>query len=259
MMDDIARYNKERWEALARGNIAYSRPMLDLTLETARAFLDPYGIMGEMTGQRVLCLGSGGGQQSAAFALLGAQVTVFDLSEMQLERDRQALAHYGLSARMEQGDMRDLARFGDGAFDMVYHAFSINFIPDTEPVFDEVARVLRAGGLYRLQWHNPFSVNVEDSSWNGRGYLVIRPYRDGELQFPDTAWDVEDTDGTRRKIEGPREFNHTLGTVINGLIQRGFQLKGLWESQDGQDDAEPGTWEHYLAFIPWLLTLWAQR
>ena len=35
----------------------------------------------------VLCLACGGGQQSVALALLNANVTVFDLSEGQLDRD----------------------------------------------------------------------------------------------------------------------------------------------------------------------------
>src|SRR6266508_21871 len=110
-MDQIARYNKERWEALAAANIEYSRPALDLTPETARAMLDPYGVMGPAEGKRVLCLASGGGQQSAAFGVLGAQVTVLDLSETQLARDREAAAHYGTQVETIQGDMRDLSLF----------------------------------------------------------------------------------------------------------------------------------------------------
>ncbi len=59
-------------------------PFLDLDVSSARRLLDPDGIMDEVEGKRVLCLASGGGQQSAAFALLGAEVTVFDISETQL-------------------------------------------------------------------------------------------------------------------------------------------------------------------------------
>jgi len=32
-MDDLARFNKERWEALAQADIEYSRPVLDLDAE----------------------------------------------------------------------------------------------------------------------------------------------------------------------------------------------------------------------------------
>lgn len=258
-MDDLIRYNKARWEALAAANVAYSRPLLDLTPEAARRVLDPYGVMGDPAGQRVLCLGSGGGQQSAAFALLGADVTVFDLSNTQLERDRAALAHYGLNARLVQGDMRDLSAFDAAAFDLVFHPYSINFVPDTAPVFDGVRRVLRPAGLYRLDWHNPFVKGVDERDWNSAGYSLKHRYADGEVLFDDTHWDILTDDGTVQRVEGPREFNHTLSTVINGLIGRGFTLLGLWEeSPDADASAAPGTWQHFQTVAPPYFALWAR-
>ena len=85
MMDDISNYNRERWNALARANALFTRPALHLDASTARQKIDPEGLLGELAGKRVLCLASGGGQQSAAFALLGAHVTVCDLSDAQLD------------------------------------------------------------------------------------------------------------------------------------------------------------------------------
>lgn len=258
-MDDLIQHNKARWEALAAANVAFSRPLLDLTPESARQMLDPYGVMGDVAGQRVLCLGSGGGQQSAAFALLGADVTVFDLSETQLERDRAALAHYGQTARLVQGDMRDLSAFGDAAFDLVYHPYSISFVPDTAPVFDGVRRVLRPGGLYRLDWHNPFAKSMDERDWNGSGYSLKHPYADGEVLFDDMRWDITADDGTVQRVDGPREFNHKLSTVINGLIGRGFTLLGLWEeAPDADTSAAPGSWGHFQIVSPPYLALWAR-
>ncbi len=257
-MDELHRHNKARWEALAAANVAYSLPLLNLDLAAARRVLDPHGVMGAVDGKEVLCLAAGGGQQSAAFALLGARTTVIDFSETQLARDRQALAHYGLEAQLEQGDMRDLSRFAPAAFDIVWHAYSVNFVPDAGEVFDQVKRVLHPGGLYRLQWHNPFTTTVEESGWDGRGYRVIAPYAGGEARFRSTDWDVEDADGVTRKVEGPREFNHRLSDVINGLIGRGFVILGLWEDWLGDPTAEPGSWEHFLSFAPQLLELWAR-
>ncbi len=260
MMDDLLRFNRERWEALAAANVAYSRPMYDLTPDVARQRLDPYGVMGEVAGQRVLCLGSGGGQQSAAFALLGAAVTVLDLADTQLERDRLALKHYGLDAALFQGDMRDLSRFADAAFDLVYHPYSINFVPDTAPVFDGVRRVLRSGGLYRLDWHNPLAKGLDERDWNGTGYNVKLPYRDGEVVFDDPDWDIYEDDGTVQRVAGPREFNHTLSTVFNGLIGRGFTLLGLWEQMPEADAAAaPGSWPHFVTIMPPYFALWARR
>src|SRR5688572_9108014 len=176
-MDDVIGYNKARWEALAQARVSFSRPFLDLTPETARQVVDPQGVMGEVAGKDVLCLAGGGGQQSVAFGLLGARVTIFDLTETQLQRDREAAAHYGLEVQTVQGDMRDMSCFEDRCFDIIWHAFSISFVPDPRPVFAEVARLIRPGGLYRLEFPNPFVVGLSER-WNGAGYLLARPYLD---------------------------------------------------------------------------------
>ena len=60
-------------------------------------------------------------------------MTVIDLSPAQLERGREAAAHYGLTVTTEHGDMRDLSRFGSGAFDFVNQPYSLNFVPDARP------------------------------------------------------------------------------------------------------------------------------
>jgi SAM-dependent methyltransferase len=259
MSDDIARYNKERWEDLAANNVAFSRPMLDLTPGAARAYLDPRSILGNVAGREVLCLAGGGGQQSAAFALLGAKVTVFELSETQLERDREAAAHYGLTIDTVQGDMRDLTAFPDDSFDVVHHGHSLTFVPDAAPVFDEAARVLRPGGLYYTHFCNPAFAGLAERDWNGEGYVLRRPFVEGTpIEFEDAAWEIWEGDHEVR-VEGPQEFRHSLASVVGGLIERGFTLLGLWEDADGADsDAEPGSWAHFCSIAPPYLELWAR-
>jgi len=256
-MDELARYNKARWEELAGANVEFSRPFLELDAVSARSVVDAEGMLGEVAGKSVLCLAAGGGQQSAAFGLLGARTTVFDLSETQLERDRLAAEHYQLDITIVQGDMRDLSCFAEGTFDIVWQAYSINFVPHTGPVFGQVRRVLRAGGLYRLQYNNPYTQGLEE--WDGRAYPLKWPYVEGtdmSKQFP--HWDVDGGDGVIKQIESPREFLHTLSTVVNGLIGHGFVIRGLWEEQSQDPAAEPGSWEHYKWFAPPYLTIWSR-
>lgn len=256
-MDDIARYNKERWEELAHAGVKYSRPFLDLNPESARELVDPEGILTDIAGKDVLCLAGGGGQQSAAFALLGASVTVLDISEMQLQMDREAAAHYNVQVRTVQGDMRDLSRFGEDAFDIVWHAHSLNFVPDASTVFRQVAQVLRVNGLYRLQCWNPLAHGLDADAWDGKAYPLKSRYVDGEVLFDNSHWDFDGGDGTRQRVQGPREFRHTLSTLINGLVEQGLLILGAWEDTGSNPDAEPGTFEHFKSFaVPWL-TLWA--
>ncbi|GAA2815955.1 hypothetical protein GCM10020220_000090 [Nonomuraea rubra] len=73
VQDEIYRYNEERWEALVEADALFTRPMLDLDEEQARAYLglERLGLSGDLTGRKVLCLAGGGGQQSVAFACSG--------------------------------------------------------------------------------------------------------------------------------------------------------------------------------------------
>jgi ubiquinone/menaquinone biosynthesis C-methylase UbiE len=261
-MDDVAAFNQARWQALAEANALYTRPLLDLDAGSAQARVDPDGWLGDLHGKRVLCLAGGGGQQSAAFALLGAEVTVVDLSAAQIARDIQVAAHYGVRIRAIEGDMRDLSMLEAGAFDLVQHAYSVNFVPDVRVVFEQVARVLRPGGLYHLMFANPFTLAINPRDWTGEGYLLKQPYLDGTpIQSEDEVW-VYGRDSTAETtpppIPGPREYRHTLSTVVNGLVEHGFSIQRLADAVSIYPDqnAKPGTWDHFVSVAPpWLIVL----
>ncbi len=256
-MDEVSRYNIARWEALVKANALFTRPKLDLDAASAQQWLDPHGLLGELRDHEVLLLAGGGGQQSAGFGLLGAQVTVLDISEGQLERDRAAAAHYGLDIRTQQGDIRDLSALDAARYDLVYQAYSLNFVPDAGAVFAQVARVIRPGGMYTFMCANPFASGLTEASWNGTGYLIDQPYVAGRRTiYGDSDWVYERSDGG--EIQGPQEFLHTLSDLVNGLTGQGFVLCRLEEvrADAASIDAEPGTWDHFTAMIPPWLTLW---
>ena len=73
----------------------------------------------EMKGLKVLCLASGGGQQGPILAALGADVTVFDNSQGQLEKDQFVAERDGLTIKTVQGNMQDLSMFADASFDFI--------------------------------------------------------------------------------------------------------------------------------------------
>lgn len=260
IMDEIARYNVERWKALVEADALFTLPALNLEAASAREMIDPENRLGDVAEKSVLCLACGGGQQSAAFALLGAQVTVFDLSEAQLQRDAEVATHYRVGIETVQGDMRDLSRFGEGAFDIVYHAYSLGFVPDARAVYRQVARVLRAGGIYHFNCANPFFVGIGERDWNGEGYVLRHPYVDGAVvAYDDQEW-VYDRGGRKGEpIQGPREYRHSLSTLVGGLVGESFTLLHVSDSAgfDPNADAAPGTWDHLVAFAPPWLSFWA--
>ncbi|MDQ3665921.1 MAG: class I SAM-dependent methyltransferase [Acidobacteriota bacterium] len=221
-MDEVAKYNVERWQALAQADAVFTRPRLDLDEDSARKYLDPQRRLGDVAGKNVLCLAAGGGQQSVAFALLGANVTVVDISEAQLRRDAEAASHYNLNLNLLQGDMRDLSHFSERSFDIVWHPYSLNLVPDARLVFREVARALRAGGIYHFMCANPFFIGLGGKDWNGDGYTLRLPYVDGaEITYQDESW-IFRGENHNEPIRKCKEYRHTLSTLVNGLIEQAF-------------------------------------
>jgi len=194
----------------------------------------PKSVLANVKGRNVLCLASGGGQQSAVFGLLGARVTVADLAEGQLSGDRRAAAYYGYEVTTVHADMRDLSCLGDASFDLVYQAASAAYVPDIRQVYSEVARVLRTGGLYRVSFTNPVA---EFADWDGHAYRITIPYAERTL----------------RRADGTIEFRHRLCDIFNGLLDLGLSIQELQEDpQYEQQDMQPapGSWAHYLLYFP---------
>lgn len=259
----VARDNQPRWDALSSAGVPYSKPLLDLKDFDCRAYLDRDGMLDELRNRQVLLLAGGGGQQGACLAWLGADVTVLDLSAEQLRREQEAAAAHGCPMRLEQGDMRDLSRFEANTFDIVYHPHSINFVPDVATVFAEVARVLREGGQYRVDCHNPFTHLVPSDTFDPKfGYSLRHPYRNHEVDlaevFGDDQWVVDREHGEPISVDHPREWVHTLGTFTRALHRHGFSVELISEVLPDDEDPEPGTWEHFQLLTCPYLNFWTR-
>ena len=113
--------------------------------------------LGDLTGRKVLELGSGAGEGAVYFALQGADVTATDLSPGMLQVVRKVAEHHNTHVKTNVCSADDLSDFDDESFDVVYGANLLHHV-DIEKCLDEVKRVLRPGGLAAF-WdplaHNP--------------------------------------------------------------------------------------------------------
>ena len=203
--------------------------------------------------------------------MLGAKVTVVDFSSEQLEKDRIASEKFSLPVRIIKADIRDLSMFEDAEFDVIYQPYSINYVPEINKLFNEVARIMRPNGIYHLMFHNPFVHGSwkdgcwggkwnKSELWKGKGYPIWQPYRDGyKIKTADPSWNFTSGHGEKIKLKSPQEFKHTLSTILNGLIKRGFDIIKFDEYRNNVIDSKPGTWEHYVSCTaPWFF-LWAKK
>lgn len=161
---DIFKHNQDAWDRQARQQGPWSQPVgPQITAAAQRGdwqvHLTPSPLppawLGDVSGQRILCLASGGGQQAPVLAAAGALVTVLDASPEQLARDREVAERDGLQLETRLGDMRDLSAFVDGAFDCIFHPISNLYVPDIRPIWRECFRTLRNGGRLLSSFYNP--------------------------------------------------------------------------------------------------------
>ena len=95
----------------------------------------PHEWFGELKGKKLLGLASGGGQQMPIFAALGAECTVLDYSEKQLENEKFVSEREGYPIRMIRADMTKRLPFEDEEFDIIFHPVSNCYVEDVRPIW----------------------------------------------------------------------------------------------------------------------------
>lgn len=238
---DVIAYNRAAWDRESREGSAWCMPVTADVIAAARqgawsVILTPCKPvpatwLGDVRGQAILCLASGGGQQAPVLAAAGARVTSFDLSGEQLDKDRHVASRDGLVIACEQGDMSDLSRFAAETFDVVFHPVSNVFVPDVAPVWRECHRVLKPGGVLLAGFMNPSLFLFDHDAVEASGDLVVRyplPYAE-----PDSL-DAEAADRWRASGR-PAEFSHSLEAQIGGQLAAGFVLTALYEDSWSDD------------------------
>lgn len=243
--------NRAAWNRLAESGSVFATVATDEECQNPLAALDGRGWLPAcVRGLDVLCLASGGGWQSILYASAGARVTVADLSAAMLRLDEREAARRNLSVRLVEASMDDLSALADESFDIVHQPVSTCYVPDLEPVYREVARVLRNGGLYISQHKQPTSLQITHRDAQDRYVLGIEYYETGPLpRVPDSTY----------RETGAVEHLHTWDELIGGLCRAGFVLEDLKEPIRADRKSAPGEIRHRGRFVPPYVRLKARR
>jgi ubiquinone/menaquinone biosynthesis C-methylase UbiE len=229
----------------------FTRPARDEDFADPLGTVDGIGWLGgDIRGKRLLCLAAGGGKHGPLYAAAGASVTVVDISPAMLELDRQVAAERKLSLRTVEASMDELPMLAAGEFDIVIHPVSTCYVPEILPVYREVARVTRSGGLYISQHKSPTSLQA-DIQPSARGYELFEPYyRGGPL--PSVV-------GSPHREEGTLEYLHRWEEIFGHLCRSGFVIEDVVEPLHAKAGEPPGDFGHRSRFVAPYIRIKARR
>ena len=195
----------------------------------------PHHWFGELKGKKVLGLASGGGQQMPIFAALGAECTVLDYSQKQLDSEAMVAQREGYSIRIIRADMTKPLPFGDKEFDLIFHPVSNCYIERVEPVFAECFRVLKSGGILLCGLGN--EVN----------YLVNEDEREIINEMPFNPLTNEKYRKQLEEEDCGMQFSHTVEEQIGGQLEAGLVLTHIFGDTNGEGYLHELGVECYLA------------
>jgi 2-polyprenyl-3-methyl-5-hydroxy-6-metoxy-1,4-benzoquinol methylase len=235
-IESIASHNESAWDQEALLQNEWSKPVSSKIIEDAKKGnwqinitkkpLPESWLPNDIQGKDILCLASAGGQQAPVLSAAGANVTVFDISEKQLDQDRMVAERNQLSINIIHGDMCDLSCFNNSSFDYIIHPISNLYVSNLELVWKGCYRILRKNGCLLSSFYNPILFVFEkNKDLEQKG--LLKPVH--ELPYSDTEHLMqEDID---RKIRNKEAFifGHTLTSQINGQLQAGLLLDGFYE------------------------------
>jgi ubiquinone/menaquinone biosynthesis C-methylase UbiE len=232
---DIIKYNSIAWDKLVDDQSEWTVPVSEEIIKDAKMGISSIVLTNEKSvpqewympimGKRVLCLACGGGQQAPVIAALGGDVTVFDNSKKQLERDLFVAQRDKLDIDIVQGDMKDLSIFKDESFDLIFHPISNCFIDDPQPVWKECYRVLKKGGELLSGFINPVYYIFDLKTMEQENKLKVT----GSIPYSDIEQICAEYLKKRIEKNETLEYGHTLESQIAGQLNAGFMITGFYE------------------------------
>ena len=219
----IDRWITEGWEwGIPISHETYARALKgewDVLLTPTKPV--PHSWFGDINGKKLLGLASGGGQQMPIFSALGADCTVLDYSDKQLESERTVAEREGYGIRIIRADMTKPLPFSDSEFDIIFHPVSNIYVEEVKPIFRECFRILKSGGILLSGLDNGVNFFVGEDE-----RLIVNKLPFNPLKNPEQMKLLADDDGGI-------QFSHTLDEQMGGQLEAGFMLTDIYEDTNG--------------------------
>ena len=242
-MKEYSRQNKAAWEFDAydfwvrQSGTPQERAAEDKAdpvrmLRKYAAYFDRY------EGVRIANICGSCGKKAIPLALLGAEVTIFDISEGNRRYAMETAEAAGTHIDFVAGDVldTDLKTYG-GYFDVVFMEGGIlHYFHDIDEFMRLMYAMLQPGGRMICSDFHPFTKIIDSLHFGmpAMGYFS-KDVIEGEMahaRFYD--------ENTRKRIPKCRYRKYTISEIINAIISAGFLLQRFDEHPSWEDEKLPG-------------------
>ena len=183
----------------------------------------PRSWFGDIKGKKILGLACGGGQQMPVLTAAGANCTVLDYSEKQLESERLVAKREGYDIDIVRHDMTKPLPFENESFDLIFHPVSNCYVEDVYPIWKECYRVLKTGGVLISGMDNGINFIVDENDET----RIVNSLPFNPLKNP------EQMEQMIREGNGV-QFSHTLEEQLGGQLAAGLILTDLFEDLENE-------------------------
>ena len=174
----------------------------------------------------VVSLGCGSGEDSRYLKHQGAARSVgIDISDKLIDIARSSYP----DCEFEVMDMEKL-ELGGNEFDLAYASFSLHYLKNLRPVFDQVFRILKPGGILLFSHGHPVWSAMElvanDENVRKRELSQEKQKQTGETRLVGDYLKLKPIEGSAMDVT---TWHRPIGLILSDLLSSGFQLLSLVE------------------------------
>lgn len=189
---------------------------------------------GAVSGKQIANLMGSNGIKAVALAMLGAQVTLFDLLPGNARYAEELAQAAGLEIRVVVGDVLQLPEMHlQGNYDLVFAELGIvHYFTDLGPFMAVVGKLLGLGGRFVLRDFHPVStklISFRGTTAKIRKYKVTGDYFDRSLEERDASYTKHLPSGASGPVPKVWWRKWTLGEVVTAVASSGLFIRVLEE------------------------------
>lgn len=235
MQKEQSKQNKLAWDYMAYEhwvtNYGIPEKMGKQIRENTDRWLSYYKEdLGNVSGKSIANLLGSGGIRAVALAVLGADVTIVDISEENARYAKELSKAANVNLNYIVSDLFDIPiEEMKSQFDIVFMEFGIlHYFSDLEKLANIIFVLLKQNGKLILRDFHPFSKVVDVNEKEGT-LILKESYFDKSLRFNSVAYEGFFPEEEQDSFPKTNLRKWTFSEIITSFAQQGFIIKKMYE------------------------------